>query len=264
MDSRINVPTLPVLEPGPSDIGIVGFPKSGHTWMQALIANLAYNVDPARVPDAVIQQLVPDMHWREPKRHSTPMFFKSHHLPRPEYRRVLYMLRDGRDVMVSYYHYLTALEETAPDFLTLARDGVPSWGHWHEHVEAWLANPFGADLLVLRYERLKTAPLEELARICEFTGLKRDDRALARAVQSCSFEKLKSKEARQGLANPAWPRDKSFFRRGQIGSHRDEMPTEVATAFLQNARSTMRKCGYVMEETSVGDLPAASLAFQSV
>jgi hypothetical protein len=251
MDSRMNVPTLPVMEPGPGDIGIVGFPKSGHTWMQTLIAGLAYNVDPATVPDAVVQQLVPDVHGRDPKRHSSPMFFKSHHLPRPEYQRVLYILRDGRDVMVSYFHYQAALDKKAPDFLAMAGGGAQPWGHWHEHVEAWLANPFGADLLVLRYERLQTAPLKELARICEFAGLQRDDRTLARVVQSSSFEKLRSKEARQGLANPAWPRDKFFFRRGQIGSYRDEMPSEVLTAFLQNARPTLLKCGYLTEETPV-------------
>jgi len=244
----------PVMEISPSATGIVGYPKSGHTWMQVLVAGIIYGLDPETAPDALIQELVPDVHWEEhPHGAKMPMFFKSHHLPRPEYRRVVYLLRDGRDVMVSYYHHLAALNMAEPDFLAMAREGAQLWPcKWHEHVEAWLANPFNARMLILRYEHLQTAPIEELTRLCDFIDLRCDEACLARVVNGASFEKMRHKETNQGFANPAWPRDKFFIRRGQVGSYRDEMPADVLTAFLQDARPTLLKCGYLTDETPIG------------
>jgi hypothetical protein len=224
--------------------------------MQSLIAGVVYDIDPETAPDALIQQLVPDVHWQQrPRGPNTPLFFKSHHLPRPEYRRVVYLLRDGRDVMVSYYHHLAALNKAEPDFLGMARGDAQLWPcKWHEHVEAWLANPFDAQMLVLRYEHLQTAPVEALTRLCKFADLRCDEACMARVVKSTSFEKMRLKEASQGFANPVWPRDKFFIRRGQVGSYRDEMPADVLAAFLEDARPTLLKCGYLTNETHVGNL----------
>ncbi len=75
-------------------------------------------------PDSVIQDLVPDVHsqpWY--RRYSTPMFFKTHDLTRPEYRPVVYLVRDGRSVMVSYFHHLRALNERGVDFLRTVQTG---------------------------------------------------------------------------------------------------------------------------------------------
>ena len=45
-------------------------------------------------------------------------------------------------------------------------------------------------------------------------------------------------------ANPRWPKDTPFFRRGEVGSWRDEMPAEVLEAFLEQAGPTLRELGY--------------------
>jgi Sulfotransferase domain len=113
----------PISETRLEDIFIVGYPRSGNTWMQYLIAGAILDLNPRLAPDSLVQSLVPDVHaTRFYKRFGTPTFFKTHHLPQSEYRRVLYLVRDGRDVMVSYFHYLAALAE-APDFLALVKTG---------------------------------------------------------------------------------------------------------------------------------------------
>src|SRR3977135_3104362 len=90
---------MPVSRTDPTDIFIAGYPKSGNTWMQNLIVGVAYNLDPEHLSDSEILDLIPDVHACEHyRRHQTPMYFKTHRLPRPEYRRVIYLLRDGRDV----------------------------------------------------------------------------------------------------------------------------------------------------------------------
>ena len=84
------------------DVFIAGFPKSGNTWLQLIIATMIYGLDPARSPEKLTQELVPDVHYKEFfKRFRSPTVFKTHDLPRPEHRRVINIVRDGRDVLCS-------------------------------------------------------------------------------------------------------------------------------------------------------------------
>src|ERR1051326_7512799 len=81
---------LPIERTQAEDIFIVGYPKSGNTWMQTLIAATVYGLDPACLPYSVVDDLVPDVHARSYyRRYGTPMYFKSHSLPDPKYRRVI-------------------------------------------------------------------------------------------------------------------------------------------------------------------------------
>src|ERR1700736_1114533 len=162
----------PIDQRDSQDIFIAGYPKSGNTWVQNLVAAVVFGVDPQLAPDNLIQDLVPDVHsCRYYRRYSTPTYFKTHDLPRPEYRRVIYLLRDGRDVMVSYYHHLRALNGDGIDFQEIVRTGkhlTPS--KWHEHVNAWRSNPFEAEMLTVKYEDLLENPIQELRRVCHFAG----------------------------------------------------------------------------------------------
>lgn len=233
-------------ESAPQDIFIVGYPKSGNTWFQELIAGTVFGVLPEVAPLSLVQDLVPDVHavpWY--KRHTRMMFFKSHEMPNPHYRRVIYLMRDGRDAMVSFLHHEQALKRRSLnflDFIRLDRQTFPC--KWHEHVEAWLANPFNAEMMLVRYEDLKADPLKELRRVCEFAGVERPTQMLKLAVQSASFERMQAKEKNDGPATDRWPKDKLFRRRGEVGSYREEMPREVLEAFMQESAHMLRQCGY--------------------
>jgi Sulfotransferase domain len=233
-----------ITEIAPTDIVVCGFPRSGHTWFQNLLAGIVFGVDPEVTHDSLIQDLVPDVHYKRfYKRYPPLTCFKSHALPVPEYRRVVYLLRDGRDAMVSYYHFLRALYGPI-DFVRFAQGEGVSPCEWHEHVERWSANPHRADMIIVRYEDLQTATLRELRRFCAFAGLERDNAYLVRIASHAAFTKAKAKERRLGWDNAAWPRDQPFIRRGQIGSWRDEMPPAVLAALLKKAGATLNRFGY--------------------
>jgi len=231
----------------PEDVYIVGFPKSGITWFQNLVAGVVYGVVTEFAPPVLAsRELVPDVHAeRYYRRYATPTFFKSHHLPRPEYQRVVYLLRDGRDAMVSYFHYLDALK-AKPNLMQLVRKGAFPC-KWHEHVEAWLANPFGARILTIRYEELKVDALKSLQRFCQFVGVDREPAFLETIAHSATLEKMRRRERDdpQDTAKPRWTTGRFFFRRGQVGSYRDEMPEEVQEAFLAEAGPTLKRTGYL-------------------
>lgn len=240
------------------DVFIIGHPKSGHTWFQNLVAGVIYGVDLEYTPYAVVWDLVPEHNWPYFKRYSTPMFFKTHDIPKPKYQRVVYMLRDGRDVMVSYYHYLKVTrkqEGKKTDILKIVQgqQGIYPYKKWHEHVETWLANPYRAQMLVIKYEDLAQNTVAELQRFCEFMNVKRDVAFLAEVAAKASFQKMREKEKRHGLEKPdwqrpdwpTWPKEKRFMRRGEIGSYKDEMPTAALETFLRDAGETLRKLGYM-------------------
>ncbi len=226
------------------DVFVAGFPKSGNTWFQYLGAGLMGGVDVTRIDDATVQALMPDVQDVSLYRRAyEPMLFKSHELPQRHYRRVIYLVRDGRDAMVSYFHHFNALHGKI-DFATLVRDAPELPARWHEHVEAWLANPYGAELLVIRYEDLKRDCIGELARVCVFLGRPVDPAQLARVAEAASFGQMKQREQAKGWSDPRWPKDKPFVRRGAVGSFRDEMPPEALALFMAEAGPTLQKLGY--------------------
>lgn len=243
---RLLIAQAPITQVLEQDVFIVSYPKSGNTWFQNISAAIMYGLNLEYVPDTLIQELVPDVHYKKYyKRFRTPMFFKSHHLPKPEYKRVIYLLRDGRDVMVSYFHFLSALRDREIDFMKLVQGEGLFPCKWHEHVEAWLSNPYNAQMIVIKYEDLKTNPFSELQRFCAFVGIEREASFLESVIIQSSFGKARQRELAYGWDNPEWPEDKYFVRRGQVGSYKDEMPVDVLNMFLQDAAATLRKCGYV-------------------
>ena len=143
-------------------------------------------------------------------RYLTPTFFKTHELPRPQQRRVVYLIRDGRDAMVSYFHHLNALGKSL-DFFEIVTTGVGAFPcRWHEHVEAWTANPYSAQMITISYEMLKRDTVAALERICDFAGLERDRTTLEIVVRNSTFEILREKEKKFGWAGSGWPKEQSL------------------------------------------------------
>ena len=242
----------PIDQTGAQDVFIVSYPKSGNTWYQNLVSGLVFGCNPALTSDHIIQELVPDVHSKKFfRRFGDRAFFKSHHLPQREYRHVVYLLRDGRDAMVSYFHHLNALNSTPVDFASVVKDGEGLFpGKWRDHVNAWIENPFKARLIVVRYEDLKRDCLKELRRLCEFLGIEREASWLQLVAEGAEFSRMQNKESTQGWANSAWPKDKKFVRRGEVGSYRDEMSQEMLDCFLNEAGETLTNHGYLVESNS--------------
>ncbi|HET6377768.1 MAG TPA: sulfotransferase domain-containing protein [Methylocella sp.] len=59
--------------------------------------------------------------------------------------------------------------------------------HWPEHVEAWANNPYGAKMLLIKYEDLLDEPVEQLKRFCAFIGIEREPAHLEAVAKAVSF-----------------------------------------------------------------------------
>lgn len=96
----------PIHETNPEDVFIVGFPKSGNTLMQHIITHLVYGIN-EEGSRSMVNLIVPDIYANSHYfRFNTVCYFKSHERPQPNYKRVIYLVRDGREALLSYYHMM--------------------------------------------------------------------------------------------------------------------------------------------------------------
>lgn len=232
-----------------SDIFLVGFPKSGNTWMQNLVAGVLYGMDTNFLTDKLTQMLVPNVHGTDYyKRVAELTCFKSHHLPRPEYRRVVYLVRDGRDAMVSYFHMLNAVSSESVNIADMVVDGQGVFPcKWHQHIQQWADNPYAAEILTIRYEDLHSNPLGQMKRFCEFANLRRDDELIQRSIDGNSFQQMQLKEAKFGWDNQNWNAQEKFVRRGVVGGFIDEMSPELIHMFEKEAEQQLQLHGYGLQ-----------------
>ncbi|MCB0644707.1 MAG: sulfotransferase domain-containing protein [Phaeodactylibacter sp.] len=227
------------------DIIIVGYPKSGNTWFQNLTTSLLLEMNPGNLPDALAQDIVPDVHARlYYKRYFPQMFFKSHHFPQPAYKKVVYLVRDGRDALVSYYamNKNRGIDANLEEMITKGKHTFP--GKWGDHARQWLQNPYEAEMIVIKYEDLLIAPLESLKKFCDFAGLDRSEATLQQAIQGNAFDRMKVKEKQLGPYNQLMNAKGNFLRKGKTGSYLEEMPPDLQRYFEQEAGDMLQHFGY--------------------
>jgi hypothetical protein len=237
------------------DLFLVSYPKSGNTWVRFLIGDLASRAE--YVDFINIERIVPDIYqnrefllWTIPR----PRILKSHECFDSRYRRVIYLVRDPRDVLISYYHYKvmmgdidssTPLELYAERFL----DGEDRFGSWQEHAESWLNSTADhRDFLLIRYEDLLSDPVTHLSRVAQILGIQRDKTALSAVVARYTVDKMRR------LENQQWQRwnplkgkraGDQFVRSGTSGSWQRELPSSVARELEIRWGRTMERLGYL-------------------
>ncbi|WP_430934749.1 sulfotransferase domain-containing protein [Saccharicrinis sp. 156] len=241
---------IPIDKTESQDVFIAGFPKSGNTWMQSLVAGLLYGIDTQYMPDKLAQEIVPDVHARKYyKRFGTINFFKTHHLPQPHYKKVIYLVRDGRDAMVSYYHFNQKLgiHVSMDKMIKEGKHVFPS--KWHQHVQQWQNNPYNAEIITIRYEDLQEQPLIELKKICEFVSIKRSDELLTKVIEGNRIDKMRARvKETGGMGNKMWTGNKGqeFFRKGKTGDYVKEMSPEQIDYFNTDSASELKYFKYVL------------------
>jgi hypothetical protein len=235
----------PIRKTREEDIFIIGFPKSGHTWLQYIAAGLQFGIDAQYMNDKLAQEICPDVyHKKFYKRFDKFVFFKSHDLPKPHHRRVIYVVRDGRDAMVSYLHMNQNLgiKITLEEMIKKGKHVFPA--QWHTHIRMWLENPYKAEILFVRYEDLLENTFEEVKKIADFAGLTRTDEQIMRVIEGTKFDNMQKKEKEHGM-DGFKPKKGGFFRQGKAGSYKKEMPENLQEEFMRQSRAEMSHFGYV-------------------
>ncbi len=175
-------------------------------------------------------------------------FVKTHELPSEDGVPAVYLVRDGRDALVSYAHFALATEQQSgrgcPDaYLRVLHSMVTTndyFGGWGPHALAWAQRQ--TDTVLVRYEDLIRRPVAVVQQVLQRFGygeLPAGNRSLT------SFGEL----------NRIFP---WFFRRGLPGEWRTDMPEDIQRLFWGRYEAAMRAFGYSEEGPVDGEWPMAA------
>jgi hypothetical protein len=240
----------------PDDTFLVSFPRSGNTWTRFLVCNLINPDDP--VTFAQLESRIPEIYDvtdRNLRAFPRPRIIKSHECFDPRYKKIVYIVRDPRDVLISYYEFQLkrrvisediSLEEFVPRFMESEIE--PKTGSWRDHVVSWTATRGGQkNFLLLRYEDMLADTQKESTKIASFLGLDSSPERIARAVALSSADrmrKLEKEQSRQWKETKKTRQDKPFVRKAASGGWKAILSEKSVVQIESAWGDVMRSAGY--------------------
>lgn len=239
-----------LIDKRPDDRYIVAHPRSGSTWLRTILSRLLRPDLPA-TPE-VFNRLIPGASLGRmliTRGQPSPRLISSHTAYRRDIPAAVYMVRDGRDTVVSFYHYwVTRLQrDQVQDFAEFFQRYMRgTYGYlWADDVTSWLEQgkaALGDRLLVIRYEDLKSDTERLVDEVAQFLALSYTPAQLQDAINAAKLENMrKVEEQTEGKqANP----QASFYRSGKSGGWRDYFTAEMEQQFYRSSAHAMRLAGY--------------------
>jgi sulfotransferase family protein len=247
----------------PNDLFLVSYFRSGSTWSRFLVGNLLNPDEP--VTFANIERRVPPIYlWPDRVLRTLPRIIKSHESFDPRYPRVLYIVRDPRDVAVSFYYYVLKMrvipdgypiDDFIPRFLKA--DIVPyadRIGCWEDHVLSWIRLRKGkGGFCISRYEDLQSSPATELAKWAPLLGISPKPDAIEQAISLSTASKMRSLEEKQskkwGVTKKS-RQDIRFVRDAKVGGWQQKLSEKSIAAIEAAWGATMEELGYELTTRS--------------
>ena len=238
-------------------IWLASYPRSGSTFLRNVlyevygIASSTYHHEPGYEID--------------PAYESYPVV-KTHLLPcqlMPDDTGIpsVYLVRDGRDCIVSLVHYRQQLHQDSVDFDFALREAIGAhegsyFGGWGRHVREWLERAS----VVIRFEDLVADPLKCVQSLRPYLDL-----SAPKHERLPSFKDLRSKDFQYGCGvehgftreeRARWRKGK--FRRGVVGGWKDDLPHDLQVAFTARCGGELVRLGYMEAGKEVVQFPAGS------
>jgi hypothetical protein len=271
-------------------IWIASYPKSGNTWVRAFLHNYIRQSDSPhdinRLTDltaadtnaesyhhydqrpasqytiADVQRMRPLVHRDLTTLDSTFVFVKTHSamlqvegapIITPEVTAgALYIVRDPRDVAVSYSRHLG---RSIDDTIAFMADPVAATGgtdqkvyEWHSswsvHVQSWTSRP-DRRLHVVRYEEMVEAPEKIFGSQIRWLGQEPPPERLKQAIRFSAFDELRAQEQARGFKERVPEATGSFFETGQPGHWRRVLSPAQQAQIERDHGTIMRRFGYL-------------------
>ncbi len=231
---------------------MASYPKSGNTWLKMMLASIICDEDTSFDK---AEELLPSIGHPRPNHaylDGGGIIIKTHERHRRDYKKAVYLVRDGRDVYVSYYHFYLRSGVDYGSLQNFVRrhldSGIDVYGPWHKHVQEWIdASRNNPDILIAKYEDLRSNTLSEMQRICDHLRLPHSAENIQTAITRNALKKMQNKEYSSTTVNAGRQRDIPFARKGAIGEWRECFPDELATAFRDRARAVLQQLEYPLD-----------------
>jgi hypothetical protein len=255
----------------PTDVFLVGHPKSGNTWLAYMLAILLAKDSASAVTLANIKDHVPPVHGKDHRIRDfsqllSPRIFREEYPVHADlYPKTIYILRDPRAVLVSLYHmYRIECDDPDMPITTFMNDYLTKQGcfqrwnrgliRWDRQVQTWTER--AADdrrVLIVRYEDMVQDRRRVLERVATFAGISYDAKLMRLVYERSSFEAMQKEEEHHGAE--AYPGDMAkrgrFIRQGTVDGWKDEIPTDLIRRLEHEFAGVMHVTGYLPDRTSL-------------
>ncbi|XP_059386311.1 sulfotransferase 2B1-like [Carassius carassius] len=221
----------------PEDILIATYPKSGTTWMQEVVPLILSEGDLTPVLTVPNWDRVP---WLEEHRaillnleqRASPRVFATHfhhHMMNQSYfkikPRVLYVLRNPKDVFTSSYHYYGMASYlvnpgTQDEFMEKFLDGKIIFGSWFDHVKDWINAEEQESIQYIFYEEMIADLKGSVEKIAKFLGKSLSSDVTEKIADHCVFKNMKQNKMSNFSLVPEEYMDQKkseFLRKGIAG-----------------------------------------------
>lgn len=250
------------------DVFLLSYPRSGNTWMRAIVAYLLY---PAHTLSTLkdLDKYVPDLHVELPlhTEYSSPRVFKSHHpystRHAPDnpalYRRYIYVLRHPYKVIESFYHFesyrIPNQLPTLDTFVDLIINNAYYYGGWAEHIASWqYTQKYAQSTLFIRYEDLQKHTLTYIQHIASFLGLTITTDQAQQVKDLSSQENMRELDAK-GQILPGFEMVRAGEQRQLNQKLSDDMKQLIYTRYQQ----AMTDWGYTESGAVLDEYPLKKL-----
>lgn len=228
-------------------IWLISYPRSGNTFFRNVLFEV-YGIKSSTFHVNEGREL--DKEWDK-----FPVI-KTHELPYlvPEDllgRAVVYIVRDGRDSVVSSAHHTLDLGKSEKSFdevleeIILARNDS-YFGGWSKNVLQWIPK----SSIVIRFEDLIKDPIACCERLRPYLDLPEPDLDKLPSFEDLKFGLPKYGGGGGGRRIPEALKRKRVqisFRRGKVGGWKDDMSEKSLALFWNHHGETMRRLGYMMD-----------------
>lgn len=245
----------------PEDIFIVSYLRSGSTWARFLFGNLVQN-EPITFEN--VNRLVPLIYdFPDHVLRRLPRLLKSHECFDPRYPTIIHIVRDPRDVAVSFFYYNIKvgvipdkypMQDFIDRFISARVVGYADrLGSWEDHTLSWLRLRKGKPgYCLLRYEDLLSDPVAEISKLLPLLRLDISPEKLQRAVELSSAGKMRSLESKQWKS---WNTTKDsrgdipFVREAKSGGWQRKLSADCVQKIERAWGQTMQELGYPLSTT---------------
>ena len=169
----------------------------------------------------------------------------------------IYIVRDPRDVLVSYSSYIDkSIDETLK---ILVSDDSYEYGNfkdkdyrkslmgsWSSHYNSW-KNYKSKKTIIVKYEDMvnksNSTFLKVLNYLEKINKFEIDNNKISQAIKETSFENLKRLEASEGFKSNM--SNNPFFRKGRVGDWKDKLTKNQREKVEEFFRAEMIELGYL-------------------
>lgn len=221
-------------------VWLASYPRSGNTLVRLVLKQLGMGPTLSVYDDPALHQLsLVDLVGHEEMTSSqrdlvadeSCHFVKTHEFPPGDENPAIYIVRDGRDAMLSLTHYMREIESQQGSFQSILKDilnGGSQFGYWGDHVSAWISRK--SRTVLIQFERLIENPVDTV-----ILALKQLDISVPGSAE------LSNEAFRFSRLQEIEP---SFFRSGKIGGWKEEYSEELTRLFWRQHLVGMRMADY--------------------